>query len=173
MHIDRRQVVTGLAAVAVTGVAPALPAMPLPQHVRYGRAFTPEDSEADRLVWSARRIFWTSRWHVHLHSPTEQTYRHVDSGGVLLATDPNKPEHIWFVRRFREGPERVEYLQDLAYAALYCQPRAHWAYGRRLMQEGHRLTEDGGDGSSFFLYASNTPIPRLVTEDAPPLPCFA
>ncbi len=141
MELDRREVVTGLAAVAVAGVVvPALPASAAPL-VRYGRAFTPYDSEADRLVRSARRIFWTSRWHVEIHG-TAQTIRHVDSGGQTFATDP-----------------------ELAYAALYCQPRASWAYSRRLMT-------DKGDGA-FFLYASNTPIPRLVTEDAPPLPRFA
>jgi hypothetical protein len=165
-ELDRRTVVTGLAAVAVAGVAvPTLLAAAAPL-VRIGRAYTPEDSEADRLVRSARRIFWTSPWHVHIHSPIEQTFRHVDSGGVTLATDPNEPEHVWFVRRFREQPQKYDHLADLAYAALYCQPRACWAYGRRLLM-------DGRDEGAFFLYASDTPIPRLVTEDAPPLPRFA
>jgi hypothetical protein len=164
-ELDRREVISGLAAVAVAGVVtPSIPTSAAPL-VRYGLAFTPDDSEADRLVRRARRIFWTSRWHVEIHSPTEQTFRHVDSGGQTFATDPDEPENIWFIRRVRARPYQIDHLADLAYAALYCQPRACWAYRRRLLTDGRE--------GAFFLYASDTPIPRLVTEDAPPLPRFA
>ena len=160
MPLDRRTFVAGLAVAGLVSAVPSTGSSAAPL-VRVGPVFTPFDTEGARRLRRARQIMLTSRWHIDIRSDDEQTYRHVDSGGrIILATD-NHPDRLRFVRPARVKPYRTEHLHDLAYAAVYCQFHAIKACNRRELE---------GRTGAFFLYPSGSQLPRLVTEDAPPLP---
>jgi hypothetical protein len=126
-NLGRRELLTGLAAVAVAGVAPAaatsLPAelavaLPLPSAplACARRAFSPRDlGGALRRLSRFEGSRWVTGWHCHVHTFAHRTLRHLASG-LTFATDPRNPANrvsdtVWLV--VPEGVEPPPYTSEL------------------------------------------------------------
>ena len=98
--IDRRAVVTGLAAVAVS---PSLPANTAPL-VRVADGI---DICNDEICFCSDDppafVMARSRWHVHAHSSDAVTIRHCNSG-LLFATDPDHGFDYFWLARYADEP---------------------------------------------------------------------
>lgn len=105
--IDRRAFVTGLAAVAVTGLAPSMPALATPQRsvmpvraTRTGLLYDnryygfPEDADGGDMVFDVGQ---SSTWHYHTFpDDTEGVLRHVPTGltFVTVPVPRNEPPEV-------------------------------------------------------------------------------
>jgi hypothetical protein len=78
--IDRRQLVTGLAAVAAAGVAPANAAPPIPLLVRSGHCHEWRSYQPRELISATFDTAMRSRWHVDMRGRDDVTCLHVTSG---------------------------------------------------------------------------------------------
>jgi hypothetical protein len=161
---DRRQVLTGVASVAVVGVVPPVVAQPAP-FVRIGRAFTQDDPECDDddMMEQAGNIEVDSCWHVHIHSRTTKTFLHVESG-LLFASDPREPFDVYLVHR--EGADVPSMPRSqialIAYAVTFCD---------QLATLTHRNRAALGKTGAFFLFREDCGGTRSNRNtDAPPLP---
>ena len=82
-NLGRRELLTGLAAVAVVGVAPPLPASATPiasRLVRTGHSYAWRSDDPRELVTATFKTAMTSRWHVDMRGSDDVTYLHVPSG---------------------------------------------------------------------------------------------
>jgi hypothetical protein len=162
---DRRQVLIGLATVAVAGVVVSpVVAEPAP-FVRVGRAFTQDDLECDDddMMEQAGAIEVDSRWHVHVHSQTTKAFLHVESG-LLFASDPREPFDVYLVQR--EGADAPAMPRSqialIAYAVTFCDRRATLAHKSRAAR---------GKKGAFFLFTEDSGGTLSTRyKDAPPLP---
>ena len=157
--IDRRAVITGLAAVAIAGVPPAR-TVPL---IRVARVLTIWD---DDLTYYSNSppgfVMARSRWHVHAHNADAVILRHCNSG-LFFGTDPECGfDYIWLARRADEPAPSVapETLRLIARAAFCVACGA-----------SYEITPP-----HFRSYPPLSPyhaLKRPIIEGAPPLPLLA
>ena len=96
MSLDRRQFVTGLTAVAATGIAPALAAPPIPLLVRSGHSYRWRSYQPRELIAATFTTAMCSPWHVDMRGEDDVTYLHVPSG-FYFAVYPDATNDIWQV----------------------------------------------------------------------------
>jgi hypothetical protein len=161
---DRRQVLIGVASVAIAGVVHPVVAESAP-FVRVGRAFTQDDPECDDddMMEQAGAIEVDSRWHVHIHSATTKTLLHVESG-LLFASDPRERFDYYLVQRKGAAAPTVPRSQIalIAYAVTFSDRRATLTHKGRAAR---------GKKGAFFLFTEDSDGMRFTRcEDAPSLP---
>jgi hypothetical protein len=159
-EIDRRAFVTGLAAVAIAGVVPALPAAAAPL-VRVGLPFRRSDYVPDWFEDSIMTAYNTL-WHVQRHSFSEWTIRHCDTG-LMFATDPRAAFDVSLARPADAPPLSLDpaLLDMVGNASRYVRTSAGFAAMRR--------QAEGREGA-FFMHFHGGHTGRPTTADAPPLP---
>jgi hypothetical protein len=164
MTVDRREVITGLAAVAVAGFACCtLPGRAAPPLVCVGRPFAKDDPEAIRYFLESHDPAWNTGWHCHVHNFAQRTLRHRASG-LTFATDPRNSgvvsDAVWLARP-ADAPIVPPYTPEL-FMLGYAARRIRLFAG---MAEWNRRNKEGREGA-FFLHDYGD---EWDTEDAPPL----
>ena len=94
--INRREVVTGHAAVAAASALPAFPACAAPVALpRFARTLTEFDEETRTLREAARllnlRDLWHVEWPIKLTGFDSGIFRHVESGLVFVSDHERQP----------------------------------------------------------------------------------
>jgi hypothetical protein len=160
--IDRRQFVTGLAAVAVAGFASAARPGSAAPLVCVGRAFAKGDPEAFPRVYDFEASGLATGWHCHVHSFSERTLYH-RATGLIFATAARDPAAVWLARPADAlpVPPYTPELVRLGHAARYIRISAGVV---------DHMQRNSGDGRRrpFFLHFENDEY--FFEDDAPPLP---
>ena len=162
-ELDRRAIVTGLAAVAAAGVTPALSASATPialRLVRTGHSYAWRSDDPRELITATFKTAMTSRWHVDMRGSDDVTYLHVPSG-FHFAVYPHRPNRIWRVCFADELklPTYEPHNKLLGRAVVFAHDNSI------ALARGQR----GRDGSFIVDFASPN-YAALLAEDAPPLP---
>jgi hypothetical protein len=145
--IDRRHFVTGLGALAVAGVAPALPVYSAP---------------LDR-----RSVVLRSRWHYHEPVANEITVRHLDTG---LTFQRRPTEADQFALTLVGAPPLfldARAISVIGLAARFVSLHACMVWSCRPKHQGAVFFRYRPDADPYDAYYDP------ITEDAPPLPRFA
>jgi len=97
-ELDRRAIVTGLAAVAAAGVAPALAEItPPPAFIRTRFHSQWRPVRFPQMWDAAYRVTLLSRWHVDIRGDHDATYRH-HKPDFVFAVYPERPGVVWLMR---------------------------------------------------------------------------
>jgi hypothetical protein len=160
MSLDRRQFVTGLTAVAATGIAPALAAPPIPLLVRSGHSYRWRSYQPRELIAATFTTAMCSPWHVDMRGEDDVTYLHVPSG-FYFAVYPDATNDIWQVCAAATLPlPFYDSQRKLIGRAVV------FAHFNSIALARARRGRDG----SFFVDYQDPRYNELVCEDAPPLP---
>jgi hypothetical protein len=158
--IDRRQLVTGLAAVAAAGVAPANAEPPIPLLVRSGHSYRWRVYQPREIITATFETAMCSRWHVDTRGRDNVTYLHVPSGSYF-AVYPEATDTVWQMC-----------FTDALPLPIYDPHRN--CIGRAVVFAHHNSialarVRRGRDGC-FIVDYQDPRYAELVCEDAPPLP---
>jgi hypothetical protein len=148
--IDRRQLVTGLAAVAVGFAAPSLPPVPL---VRTGLTFRSGDYAYGWKQDFASKAFY-SLWQLDAWDEVASTIRHCDTG-LIFATQFTHTELL--LPAAMTLPTDAEMIDTIGHAADLASVFA------RFRRHKHA-------GAFFYTNEGDDEHRRTITADAPPLP---
>ena len=162
-ELDRRAIITGLAAIAVAGfAAPASVA----QLFHAGRTYAYGHADTLALYDAARLVLFNSLWHVELTGFDEGIFRHVESG-LMFVTDHDRPAIPYRVRQITTPAAPV----DDAEAAIIGVAAYHLCGYAALAGSFRR--EFGDRPGAFFMRHDSTPEGMFAWQrhlaDAPPL----
>jgi hypothetical protein len=164
IEFDRRAIITGLAAVAVAGVTPALPASAAPL-IRTGLVFRRNEY---KFVWS-EDILQTalrSRWHFQQWGYPDRTICHCATR-LMFTLERGRTDGVELIRAAGATavPLDEAELDRIGHAARRASVLA--------ALPGLCRKDDEGREGAFFFWHSDGDIHQIMTEDAPPLPRFA
>ena len=164
LEFDRRTVVTGLAAIAVAGVTPALPIRAAPLE-RSGLIFR-RGSYA--LGWSEayRQTALSECWHFQQWDYPDRTICHCATR-LMFTTERGRTDGVELIRAAgaTAAPRDEAELDLIGHAARVASVLA--------ALPGWRRENDEGRDGAFFFWHRDGDIHQIITEDAPPLPRFA
>ena len=164
MRIDRRQLVTGVVAIAAAGVSPTNATPPIPLLVRSGHSYRwRSDYQPLHLITATFETAMCSRWHVDMRGPDDVTYLHVPSDSYF-AIYPDRPNDVWRMC----APEALPLPFHDSYMKLSGRAVVFAHFNSIALARGRR----GRDGS-FIVDFQHPRYAELVCEDAPPLPRIA
>src|SRR6266851_1062318 len=164
MDTDRRQFLTGLAAVAV---APALPTVSVLADdallfVRAPRRFQWKPGRPRKQTSRALRVAAASRWHVDIRGRDDATYLHRQTE-ILFAAYPESPGVIGLMRP--------------AHEPIFPIPRGLFLFGHAAVMARDTVVTIArgwrGRGGCFIVDYNDPDFKQFVTMDAPPLPRVA
>jgi hypothetical protein len=162
IEFDRRAIITGLAAVAVAGVTPALPASAAPL-IRTGLVFRRGEYAFD---WSEDflQTALRSRWHFQQWDYPDRTICHCATR-LMFTLERGRTDGVELIRAAGAtvAPCDEAGLDLIGHAARSASVLA------ALPGLCRRDKRDG----AFFFWHSDGDIHQIMTEDAPPLPRFA
>ena len=141
-EFDRRAVLTGLAAIVVAGVVPALPAGP---------------------ALTRRGVVLRSRWHYHEPVANELTIRHLDTG-LTFQRRPTEADQYALVLVSAPLPVDATAIGTIGRAARFVSLHACMVLTCRPEHQGavfFRYRPDADPDDPYY---------HPLTEDAPPLP---
>jgi hypothetical protein len=167
MEIGRRELLTGLAAVAVAGSVPALQAITA-SVASLGRMYTYGDTDTLELYDAAREVLFRSLWHIDLTDYDTGTFRHVATG-LTFITDHDRPAILYRVRQIETGA-----TVDTAAARIIGVAAFHLCSFAALAGS---FRQQFGENGAFFMHHDDDPDSfhpwRRMLTDAPPLPRVA
>jgi hypothetical protein len=162
--LDRRTLVTGLAAIAVAGVTPALPASAAPL-IRTGLVFRRGEYAFD---WSEDilQTALSERWHYQQWGFPDHTICHCATR-LMFTCERGRTDGIELIRAAGATvvPLDEAELDHIGHAARHASVLAGLP--------GLRRKDDEGRDGAFFFWHRDEDIHQITTEDAPPLPRFA
>ena len=162
ISLERRAVVTGLAAVAV---APALPVIAQAEAPAFVRTRFHSQWRPGRLpqMWNAAyRVTLFCRWHVDIRGDHDATYQQC-STGFVFAVYPERPGVIWFMRPAADQPNYPIFtggaMSILTTGLAYALHNSYAPASLRPERNG-----------SFFIENARPDYYAPIVADAPPLP---
>ena len=160
-EIDRREVITGLAAVAVAGVTPALAeSTPPPAFIRT-RFHSVWRPDRHPVVWSASyRVVMDMRWHVDIRGDHDATFQ--ESRGVVFAVYPERPGVIWLMRPADQEIFPIYHGGGLSVVVTGLAAALHHSRAPACLPDGRR--------GSFFIENEGSEYYAPLVTAAPPLP---